>query len=660
MPQTMWAARGGRRGPARVRRAVSGLVVLTLVSMLAAAVAAVGARPVSTGAQDDALRTAAVVPETVLFYAAINLDTASEQFTLSADLWERSGLAALLASQTEGEEMLGDEDLADLEPFLGGEAGIIATDLPASEDLPLEDLTGTMTGGADPATAVADVADIASTGGFAAIIAAPDPDAAFAKAEELLAEGADEAGADVETTDYEGVEISSVAGDEDGATDPMAIARVGDFVVLAGQPADIEPVVDVEAGTTPALADNDDFSTLRDELNAEFMLWAYINGPGLREAIATGATTEDLGAMQAALTDDTLAALDAYTSVVMYAASNGFRLDTISIPTTDAPVPGGQNFDPTFDERVPSDTLLFINGVDIGQNPILRLVALLFAQGVTGEEGGEIPEGTDAEAYAEEQFEAASQILGFNLETDLIDQLTGEFVLALSVSNLLSPDGISGVIASSVDDPSTVGDAVSKIALIVAAGAGDTTTVSTREVGEATINVVEDSSSGLPLTIEYGVVEGRLIIGLGNGLDQFVEGPAESLADNPTYQTVMGELPAEHGASAYVDMAQVIAFIEFFLAASGGADTGGGFEDASPDCGEYETQEEAQEAYDDDPGSLIDLDQDFDGEACEDFFADEASPEAPAPDFSAIQAFATVLFERDDLRGSSTILYIPE
>ncbi len=121
----------------------------------------------------------------------------------------------------------------------------------------------------------------------------------------------------------------------------------------------------------------------------------------------------------------------------------------------------------------------------------------------------------------------------------------------------------------------------------------------------------------------------------------------------------MATLPEEHGAQAYVDLAQIITIVQGFLGASSGvADV----EDANSACAEYDTQEDAQAAYDEDPGNLIDLDQDFDGEACEDFFSTEAdaTPQAGAGDFDAVRALATVQFEREGMRGTSTILYIEE
>ncbi len=98
-----------------------------------------------------------------------------------------------------------------------------------------------------------------------------------------------------------------------------------------------------------------------------------------------------------------------------------------------------------------------------------------------------------------------------------------------------------------------------------------------------------------------------------------------------------------------------------------------GVEDASPDCANYATQEEAQEAYDAGEEGTFDLDQDFDGIVCEDFFGAEATPDAgiriiteeptdavAQTDYSAIRAFAMVGYDEGGMRRSSAILYIEE
>jgi hypothetical protein len=647
--------RTARLGRVRGARALNGFLVLCLISMMAA-FAAIGARPTPTGAQDGALETASLAPETVLFYAAVNLDLGSDQHVLSDELLVRSGLKDLLADQTT--DQISEEDAADLEPFLGGEAAILATSVPSTDDLPIDEVTGALTGGSDPATAVAEMTDAASAGGYVVVVRPADPDAAWTKAQELLDEAASESGNQVEAVAYEGVEILVVAASADGTSEPMAASRLGDYVVLGASAEEIQSVVDVQAGRTTSLAQSDGFTTLQGELNDAWLAWAYVNGPAIREEVSAG-DPADLASLEFLLGDG-LPILSAYTGVVTYAAPNGYRFDTLSIPSTDAGLPGIANFDSTLDQRVPADTLFFMDGAELGANPIVRALALAFAQAINGEEEGTIPEGVTVAEYAAQQFEGAAALLGFNLDTELVSQLTGEFAIALSVTNLLSPDGISGVIVSDAADPAVVNDTVAKIALIVASGVGENATVSTRDVNGSTVNVYEDSSSGFPLRVEYGVVGDQLIVGLGSGLDQVVNGVDASLADDADYQAVMSELPTDNYGVLYVDLAQVISFVQLFLGAT--ATESETFEDASPDCAAYASQEEAQAAYDGDPGSLIDLDQDFDGEACEDFFGTggaEATPAGP-PDLSKIQALATVFFEREGMRGTSTILSIAE
>ena len=378
----------------------------------------------------------------------------------------------------------------------------------------------------------------------------------------------------------------------------------------------------------------------------------------LKEALVGAADPET----ETLLGDATLNAFDAYTGLVVWADDPGFRLDTISVHTDGEAGPSLMSpFDGTLDERVPADTVLFANGQNLGESGLLNGLALLFAMGATGMvdatgEASATPVAVDPETVLDE----ASDLVGFNLQTEFIDQLSGEFGLALSIANLLGADGIGALFVSGVEDPSILADSVSKIALLVAAAVGGETEYSTREVNDATVNVVEDDSGTLPIKVEYGVVDGELLVGYGNMLQTYVDGPGESLADNPQYQETMALLPADHGVVFYLDLGQIIGLVESLFGSMG---AGSGIIDAAPECGPYETQEAAQAAYDENPGGLIDLDQDFDGEACEDFFATDATPAAeatPAAGFSAIKALATVGYEADGATGTSTILYIAQ
>ena len=169
------------------------------------------------------------------------------------------------------------------------------------------------------------------------------------------------------------------------------------------------------------------------------------------------------------------------------------------------------------------------------------------------------------------------------------------------------------------------------------------------------------------------------MIGKGDAVDRFGEAPEDSLAENTQFQAVMDTLPVEYNGLSYVDLAQAIPLAEAASQESEGLGIGGTDEmsDASESCGNYESQEEAQAAYDAAESGTFDLDQDFDGEVCEDYFdtgdtasgTDEetADEEGAAPadaladiDYSAIKAFATVSHTDGDLQRASAILYISE
>ena len=656
--------RAGRRRPV-----VSFAVIFAMLGTMVLS-AALGVRPMTVDAQDSMLSTATLAPETSLLYAALTLDTEADQFTRAEELLDRAGLSSVIdqafaeanaEAETSTDEMLG--------PFLGGEVALVVTDLAISSTLmgttAAEDITGdTDDEGDGEATPQAD--DAEQVAGFALVVRASDPDAAYAQAQTLLEESADESGTTTEETDYEGVTIET-APDEFDPTDGTAIARIGDFVVISSTAADIEPFVDVENGSTPPLADAESFGAVQAELNDEFLLFAYIDGPTIKEAIENDADGEALSS----LAGQNLAAFDAHTGLVVWADDPGFRLDSISIPIEGAAeLPTGGNIDPTYDEQVPDDTLLFVDGQDLGASGALDVVALLIAQSVNGEEAGAGPEeGVTPEEYAEEQFALAEETLGFNLQTEFVDLFTGEFALAVTVpdiATLLAADGLFAIFLSGISDPETMTESLTALTGFITDSLGDTTTVSTRDQDGSEITVISDDSSGVPIAVEYGVVDEEFLLGLGESIAAVLEGPEASLADDQRYQDTMALLPAEHSSVTYVNLEELITLIQTVISLTGTSDDTGSISDASPACEEYESQEAAQAAYDDDP-ALFDLDQDFDGEACEDFFgAAVASPETESVafqdlDLSAIQALGVVSYTRDDdVRGTSLIITITE
>ncbi len=199
--------------------------------------------------------------------------------------------------------------------------------------------------------------------------------------------------------------------------------------------------------------------------------------------------------------------------------------------------------------------------------------------------------------------------------------------------------------------------------------------LTTREVGGGQVYVIElgDEAGS---TLEFGVVDDRFVIGNGDAVDRLAGDAADPLSGNEQFQAVMATLPTEGNGTFYIDLVQAIPLME--VASEQTEDLGmgdfGEITDASETCANYATQEEAQAAYDAAEPDTFDLDQDFDGQACEDFFAaadtgDDVAEEDAANeveeafanvDYSAIQAFAVVSHAEDGLQRSSGILYIAE
>jgi hypothetical protein len=232
--------------------------------------------------------------------------------------------------------------------------------------------------------------------------------------------------------------------------------------------------------------------------------------------------------------------------------------------------------------------------------------------------------------------------------------------------------------ASGVDDAETVSNALQQLSFLIQGASGTETPLTTREVGGGQVYVVElgDEAGS---TLEFGVVDDNLVVGKGDAVDRFGDAPEDSLAENTQFQAVMDMLPVEYNGLTYIDLAQAIPLMEVAAEESEDIELGGAEEitDASESCADYETQEEAQAAYDAAESGTFDLDQDFDGEVCEDYFdtadmaleTDEATEDedgtTPADaladvDYSAIKAFALVSYADGDVQRSSSILYITE
>jgi hypothetical protein len=677
-----------RRAGDRRRPVLRSAMPLALATALGASLVGGLGPPTIAAAQDGAagLETAALIPDDALAYISVDLRIDNEQWAQTQELLTRIGYPDALPMLRD--EILSEAGIVDSDgsvpaddPLFGGEVGVYvgppvvdrimeaANEMGAMSGMAgMEGMADDATPGVDEASPVAEGADRAPIG-VAAVFLPGDADAAWEAIQDLqVAEG----GSEFETSEYEGTEISFQA-DEFNPEGGTAIARVDDAILVAGTPADLEPIIDVANGDAPAIAELDELGDVQSRLAEESLVFGFVNGRLIGDALPDE-VVDALAAQNPQTADLGDAMFDVAAGFVLHADDEGFRLDSINVYPEDSPLLAmqPQNFDVTADERVPADTLVFAAGSVPEQEGVLDSVALSLAQAINMGmgEGGSGEQMTDPfaaldPAYVEEQFAAAEEVLGFDLRTGLFDQLVGEVVFAASLPGFTA-GGIdfNAVAAVGVDDEAVVADNLARIARAIDDAAADDESasidVTTRDLAGDRIFVVRDPEAPEAFAGEFGVVGDELLAGAGTGIDDYVGGPDASLADDARYQEVLATLPAENAAIFYVDLSQIVTLLETTGVVGGDL---GATVDADPACADYEDAADAQEAYDADPFDNAALDQDFDGDACEDFFA-AATPEAAAPSGSldALQALASVVYvgDEENVSGSSTILYIGE
>lgn len=622
-----------------------GFLTFLTLSLLAAAL------PASrVAAQDAGAGTAAYAPETSLLYANVELDQDSSQWELAAELTERAGITDLVPADDLAEL---EDGLAQIDGVINGEAGLVLATLPETGDFDLDSIGGDAAGIATDPEAVSQ-GDVPE--GWSIVIQPSDAQALYDTFRDtVLGSDSRESPPPADSVEYEGYTIEFLEPVDEFGTG-AAIALVDDVVVISTRPDDIEPIIDTATGTVAPLSELESYADLRSRFEAEVLSFGFINGP----EILSGLEAQDPEVL-AEVPEELLASINAYSAFAFWADEPGFRLDTLAIPGEGQELPRVETLDPAFPDNIDGDSLIYAGGTNLGQNPAINALALAFAQEIAGMEAGATPVAAqDPEAYADEVFAEAEATLGFNIKTDFLDHMVGEWGIAVSAQDILSPEPVvNGVFVSNVDDATAVADVITKISAIAESESDGEVEISSREVDGSSITTFDLSATGLPLVIEFGVVGDQFLIGVNEGLDSFVNGPDSSLADNATFQATLDALPADFNGVAFVNLELILPLVEETVSAT----TSSNVPDADPACEEFPTQQEAQDAYDADNFENFALDQDFDGTACEDFFAEgSATPEATPSiaDSVNVLSIGTVVFQADGASGTSTIILIGE
>lgn len=627
------------------------LTIAMIVAIMASFFASFAAvNPVSAQSIDTSL--AETVPAESVMFVEVDLDQSSDQWTQVYALLDRSGLSDLAEQQADASP----EDIGSMaESYeLTGSAALALTSADALATTNVAEVTDqAMNVATDPTDAVNEVPE-----GLVVVFQPEDPDALYSYFEQMVADEADNAMATVETTDYNGVSISFWTSD-DPSVAATATALVGDTVVLATRPSDIEPVIDTINGDVENLASNEHFTQVADSFTTDSLMFMYADGTAIAEASMAADPT----------ISETMAGVDpasvGYSGVNVYADDSGFRMDTVSI-SGDGGAPTA--LDPTMASRMPADSLFFVNGTDLAGTGLPDLLGMFLQMALSQSETDGTVDTTAATATptVDEVYAELESQLGFNIKTDLLDHLTGEWAIAGNVDQIFSDTpNVDVVFVSEVDDETAVADTTDQISFIVQAAIDqESATIEDRDVNGnpvTTVTVIDGIAPGQPLIIEWAVVDGEFLLGVNNGIESYLNGSGDVLADTPLYQQTMDALPQDEAnmvGSLFINLERTIPMIE---EAATSMSSSMSVLDNDEACGDYASQEEAQAAYEADEFGLWNLDLDYDGQACEDYFADTASPAASPASMSedlSILSIGSVSYTDGDVYHNNSILLI--
>jgi len=631
------------------------LTSITLIASLMLALTAASHSPVV--AMDTAsLQTASAVPAVAQFYLAVDVDTTGPQITKSLELLERAGLSdsddSLSTIVSPGAEARG-VNVETVDELIDGELAVAGTGLNVDalgvlSDLPMDgDLSGV------------NVDEIGSnvSSGIAVVITASNMDEVTVELIAEFREDAATAGSPVEETEVEGAQVLVTEGDAATGEAGNVMAILDDVVILGEVLEDVRPFIEAQAGVVPSLANEPDFIETMAQLPDESLLAVYTPGPS------------DLNSIEALLREagvslalDLLVGPGAASGFALSADDAGFRVDTVRLAKT------GEQFEVaglasnlTLADRVPSDSLLLVNGFDLGTSLAFRLIEQLLVVGSGLMSGSTeiVPEMT--QAYIDSQYAEFVQLLGFNLQTAFIQQLQGEYGFAVTGVDPVDPANIQAILTSEVGDPLVVTDALSSAGALVQAFSEGQAVVSTVTIGESSLNQVALNADGSEITVQYGLVGDEFALSVGEALVEYTLGIAEPLSANPDFQEALSLLPAEYDGLFYLATSDLAETGEPILTEAS-SDLDSGLEDANDRCAEYITQPLAQAAYDEDPINNFELDLNFNGVACDDYFDDTApgSPVAVLDAQANIGSFAVVSYKQDGMAFTSGILVIPD
>lgn len=575
-------SRSQKRFGTAIRLAAS----LVLAVMIAAPVWATR----SASAQQQLPEIAGAVPESAVIFHWMDLDRDGPQWQQTEELISRVGFSDALdlweEAVLEDGEQSGGITSAELDALLGGEMAFAV--LPTA----VEHVAAMAMAGVESDTLFrsADATPMAGNGvqphGIVAILMPSGLDAAWEYVERQFADAAAEMEAEVEERSIGGAEVLALPKgaraphsgmndrDQDGMDYVMgghgldglggiAAARAGEYIVVGMNEGDLQAVIEVIEGSAAPLTDSSEAQAAVAELPTEALTLTYIDGQGVLDVL----DPEMIAMLQSAMLETPVEVLASQTAMTVSADDPGFRIDSAMVlnDTVDLDAYTVEN-DPAVAsaaEQAPAGTFLFQagripeNAFDGSAYSLAQIVNAAEAGGSwPAEETGGMTFPTEEEMA--EEIATASATLGFDLQTELFDLLGGEFVAFSSFPAITFESfGIDAVVAFTTSDPAALAESTEKIAAWI--GRSDFgVDINARQVdGDPVYVATSDEMADLP-GLEFGVVDERVVFGLGAGIETLTTEPATSLATDEQFQEVMGLLPDAYYQVTYVDIGQAV------------------------------------------------------------------------------------------------------
>ena len=315
--------------------------------------------------------------------------------------------------------------------------------------------------------------------------------------------------------DYQGVTIYT------HEVNRLAFARSGSLVLFASRLEDVQAAIDAQRGDS--LGDQADFKAIARQLPRERFLTMFVDGEGyqrmLSEAMPTGIGVTGLAQFSTQM--QAFGSIAASLAVV----DEGLQMDALALydieKISDTQRAALQNAGQAsrIAEVMPADTLLLFAGQ--GLKDIMQINRETL--------------GSQIGADYDEAMLMLSAEIGFNLDTDLLAYLEGEYGLALvpEPDSIFAQMGVPlGVIfASRIGDHEALESTIQKFNSYVSRQGA---TVKQSDVGEDHVYTLGDPFAGD--MVAFGLSQDHLAIGLTSERIENVFNPAETLADDSAYR----------------------------------------------------------------------------------------------------------------------------